>query len=197
VFLPQWIRLISSEFIYSNWVKFGPNWRPTKTQAVIRRPTTTKVWVWSRARVCRISDGRSGNVAGLYPTNLVCPVSITLLVLHIHFFNHRQSYIMTAIKGSNNRLKKTNTIIRNKLESLWIYCVMKPGLFLMHNPSPNRFISSWLQGNALLMRQLLRHKCEAFMDNAGVGEDYLISIRLISVSQDNFWINLTNNSTSV
>jgi hypothetical protein len=53
---------------------------------------------------------------------------------------------------------------------------MKPELFLMHNPSPNHFISSWLQGNALLMRQLLRHKREAFMDNAGVGEDYLTSI---------------------
>jgi len=57
----------------------------------------------------------------------------------------------------------------------------------MHNPSPNRFISSWLQGNAMLMRQLLRHKCEAFMDNAGVGKEYLSAIRLVSVrSQDNF-----------
>jgi len=74
------------------------------TQAVIRRPTTTKAWVWSRARACRICGGQSGTVTGLYPTNLVCPV--TLLVLHTHFCNHRQRYIITANKGSNNRLKK-------------------------------------------------------------------------------------------
>ena len=68
----------------------------------------------------------------------------------------------------------------------------------MHNSSPNWFISSWLQGNAMLMRQLLRHKCEAFMDNAGVGEQYLIATLLVSVrSRDNFLINLTKNSTSV
>ena len=76
------------------------------TQAVIRRPTTTKAWVWSRARACRISGGQSDTVTGLYPKNLVCPVSIILLVLHTHFFHHRQRYIITEIKGSNNRLKK-------------------------------------------------------------------------------------------
>ena len=98
-FFCQWIRLISSKSIYSNWVKFGPNWRPTMTQAVIRRPTTTKAWVWSRANPCRIFGGQSVTVRGLYPTNLVCPVSITLPVLHTHFFIQHQRNIITATKG--------------------------------------------------------------------------------------------------
>jgi hypothetical protein len=58
-----------------------------------------KVWVWSRASQYRIFGGQSGILTGLYLTNSVFPVSITLPVLHTHFFIHHQRYIMKKIKG--------------------------------------------------------------------------------------------------
>lgn len=56
--------------------------------AITHRHATAKVRVWSRASPCGACGGRNGTVAGLSPSNLVCPVNITLTILHAHFFIH-------------------------------------------------------------------------------------------------------------